>query len=420
MCWLIASATPARGADRLPEFPPGVRFVEELPAEKSLPAFLEIRALEVDWTEPLLAVDLQLGTTSSDALPMKWDKVAGGDPDALKIQLAEPIETDAGWEVRPPANRVEQGVDWVAESHVRIGGIVPWSPGGEFAQDRMGGVPPLALSSFGSVSATWLGQAKDWAAAPPSIEFRASYLLSTLDTASGKSMFLYVSNRGSARANLDALSGWIEAAFSPEVWIAAHFGGKRLHVGQGGWRMDPPSQSRARAGAVLVLKKKSEGDEVDWARFRGVRAKASSFTPLHPAASVTRGLLWPDALAPNVWASRMREGDREGSDAWLSLDLGDKRSVREIRIVYPSAAGFSRHFNPAAVTLDVWARKGSRPEHHFSIDTEGHDFSSVLFPEPIVLRSLEVRMPAALEGAARSPTRLMAVQVLGPWDGIER
>ncbi len=428
-------------ADGMPEFPPGVTLASEFPGSKKFPIGVEIHAVEVDWTNPRLKARVVVGIEEDRGAAAAWNIIA---PNSLKIQLAQPIETENEWvldadveipddkfasprdskrkevELNPePASTASLGSPEIRDQ-VRVGGILPWFFAGPTADTDADPVSPL-IEGSSRVGVRWLGHPPDWKERTPTFEFLDPLLLSFLDPLTGHCHFLLVVNRSNRRLPASHLTDWITASWPQRVWIAVHCLGPQTRVGMGAWRLGDSGTERApqirgveRLGAALILEKQTSEDAEDWGRIERSTITASSSIPNHPPESVVSGLLWPVLLRPSAWvASQSSEGPKENS--WIEIALDRARPIESIRLIQASAVGWSEHFNPGEIELrwrDVQSGRLSEPLEILSAD---RPYNTIRFSAPKLMDRVRIEIKNPSKGNANSiSARLAGVQFIGP------
>ena len=214
-----------------PTMPPGVKLPRTLPAADRVPVGVTIKALEVDWTNPLLSARLELGLAADRERPVSWGRIDEDRPQSIRIQLAEPVRSERGWGLAlkaelPRARRGRTGspargpridpptvptATQGPNDNVRVGGIAPWFFAGPRAEAGPQAVSPLGEGSS-RVDVRWLGDAEDWRAQPPDFQINPIVLLSTFDPVTGLSVFYSIENQTGSRLALSYVTGWIAAA----------------------------------------------------------------------------------------------------------------------------------------------------------------------------------------------------------------
>ncbi|MBI3737048.1 hypothetical protein HY256_11115 [Candidatus Sumerlaeota bacterium] len=436
---LLAFLLPVRPlrADE-PVLPPGVGILDKIPAAGQIPPGVSVYALEVDWTDPMLAPPrIELGLESSGGPPALWGKIA---PDALKIQLVEPEETDGGWElpleVQIPTGEAEEpargrtAIDPApAESapvapdrdQLRVGGICPWFFLGPTA--AMDPDPPSPLiEGSASVGVRWLGHPGDWERHPAELDLKDQWLMSSLDPVSRRTTFFLVVNKTGKEIKRENLNSWIKAAFPrPQVWLAIHSIGPRVAVGMKDWRLGETKLDRAptsgkveRAGALLILEKIKPGKPVDWTRIGQPVITTSATQPGYTEQAAISGPIWPLPLRPPVWMSGENPA---GPDAtpWFEIRLPQARPVRMIRLIHASAAGWSEQFNPAVLQLTLKEEDQSPFAEPIQIKKIVSDTTSIRFGDERKIQSVRIEfIRTTTIGPANIPARLARLQLIGP------
>lgn len=417
--------------------PPGVTLPQEVPGKTSVPPEVEVHSIEVDWTVPDLKVEVELhGTDGSGA--GDWDRVAAGDPSALKIQLAGfegggrrgELEHAAG---RMGGPRASSGggsaviLDEAAAGDARfprtdralMGGIIPWTLAGPSTRALAGW--DGALSSGGAwVGVHWLGTVGMWLDSPPKLDFPERLLLSTLNPVSGQGSFIVVQNRAGGLLDLGRLTEWIEAALPEHHLLAVHSRGGDSYVEQGTWQLQPANRESGvkAAGVVLILRRRGERDLRDIARGDGVQLEASSYEFAYAPDQVISGRLWPVAQRPPIWMSRQSEW-REGKTPWLALNFDRSRNVETIRLVHAPGTGWSAHFLPRSLSLVLTGSDDFAEAERIEISPQS-PVSTVHFGRPRPLRGIRLEYTEPGEQGIPSAARLMALQVWGQGPGGDR
>jgi hypothetical protein len=365
--------------------------------------------------------------------------------EGLKIQLAEPVwnENDS-WELPldaalaadPPSAPSRKEFEIDPEDHaapdplppgqdlVRIGGIAPWFFDGPRIRADWEPVTPLRLGSS-RVGVRWLGRPEEWAQRPPAEDLRDSFLLSTFDPLSGKSLFLLAVNLTNRRLPSSHLGGWLAAALdSRRQWLALHAIGEMVIVGQDQWRLGETATTRApmsgkieRAGVVLILDEVGPGELVDWARLTPASFSCSPTNPNLAPEEVISGRLWPTSVKPAVWMSAT-EGVRTGEPPCIEIRLQEERPVTEIRLAYAQAAGWSEHFNPGKVRLRFEERQRTNGTPMIELNEIAGPLSVIRLAAPRMLEAVKVEFIEPTQmNLPSAPARLAALQLLGPLDG---
>lgn len=425
-----ATAQPPSGPGSLP---PGVTVLASPPAALSMPVDIGVDAIQIDWTHPLLRVRVESGLAPEAGIAERWDDFAAARPGSFLIQLAEPLRGEVpsrlalGADLPPPAPRRAQReairVDPEpaptaapgAANHVRAGGIAPWILDGPALRAAGEPASPL-IEGSARVDVRWLGRVEDWRRSPPDLILTDRMILSLFDPVSGRGWFVLLTNRSVNRAlPLSRLTEWLEAAFAPHVWAAAHAAGPQSIIGQGAWRLGTLDERTGveRAGAVLVLRAAGPGEPIDWARLGTPRLKASSYARDFPPERVTDGLLWPVPFAPPVWESRST-GSEAGRLATLEVELPAAREIEVIRLIYGGAAGWSSHFNPAQVRLVIRGTGRGAGLAPIVIENPPGDTTTVRFDRPTPIESVRIEFTRPSRSGLPEPARLMAVQLIGP------
>lgn len=410
-----------------PNLPPGVQRPSELPASGSVPPNVFIDALDVDWTESSLRATLQVPRGMGERRP-SWQELASDHPEALILQLSVPAPDGRGLtlavhqmdrevstrssgpvSVEHPAPVAPSG--GLSSNRVHVGGIAPWTFTGPDTQAQPGW--NSALAGEFAVDVRWLGTSDQWILQPPPVAFTDRLLISSLNPLTGQGSFFLVRNRTGRPLPLAALTGWIRDAVSGQHLIAVHADGPDVEIGQGNWRMGDPGGSgeRSRAGAVLILEGRGRDDLKDLARDGDVQLSASSYEFAYPASQAVSGRLWPVALRPPVWMAR-KPGERSRESDWFDLELGESQPVEAIRLVHVGAAGWSSHFNPGKLRIELRSGREVEPLHEFALHPES-SVTLLRFAEPFPLRGLRLHFDAPGGSGLPAVAGLMAVQVLG-------
>lgn len=432
--WLLGSllglgtrAAHGQGRDG-PVLPPGVSRPEETPAQSRVPPQVFIDAIEVDWTDPELRARLRVFENAETASP-SWSDLAAEHSSGVLIQLSvrgprggDLILTAEG---ASPKDEPRSGSPFVVEhappvesteaeppDRVHVGGIAPWTFTGPGLRGQPGWNGALATGGA-SVALRWLGTANEWVLRPPAYAFGERLLLSSLNPLTGQGGFFLVRNRTGRALELGALTPWVGDAFAGQHLIAVHADGPDVAVGQGNWRLGEPGGEGAAPlpGAVLVLEGRRSGDLQDLGRLGEAQISSSSYEFAYPPSQVISGRLWPVALRPPIWMGR-KPGERAQGPAWIDLELPRTSPVEAVRLIHPGAAGWSSHFNPRKLRVELRSGREVAPVHEIEITPES-SVTVVRFPEAFPLRGLRVNFEEPGGFGLPAAPSLMALQVMG-------
>lgn len=320
-----------------------------------------------------------------------------------------------------------------ARDCARVGGLAPFFYTGPTARADESFIEPEAAGST-RVDVRWLGHPADWQTRPPDLEFKDSLLLASSDPESGKSTFLLVYNSTAEALPASFLGDWLELALPPDAWLALHSVGREARVGLKDWRLGEigsdqrgPTEGKSELlGAALVLDELAPGGQVDWARMGGVATRASSTEVFHAPENVASGRSWPAPLSPNaLWSGGAgREvggaGGAEESGPWIELRLREARPVRELRLLFAGAAGWSPQFNPrrALLTIERDGDSGGADGRPIELKDFPAGRATLRWPVEERIKAIRLSFPEpAGQNAPGAPARLQAVQMWGAWSG---
>lgn len=435
---LCIEASEVFAADK-PSLPPGVSVLPSPPAAESIPAGVQIDAMEVDWTSPRLRVRFALGSTSEERpLPQLWSSFAREHPASVLIQLSEPVEESGVWRTAQEAvgpgddpapsrrsnparmdTREREAAPAGSRDRVHVGGIAPWIVAGPALDASGEPVSPLIAGS-GRVDVRWLGRPADWRDNPPNLRVGSHLILSAFDPTRGRTLFLLFSRRSAEFPSLRTLTPWVMAAFPSHFWLALHSEGRSAIIGQGEWRLgeEVPESKPDRVGAVMILEAAGDKDLIDWARGQEARFVASSALQDFPPENLASGLLWPVPMRPPVWSSQPPLSGRP-EIPWIRVDLRGGRPVQKVVLVYAGAAGWSPDFNPGEIKVSLLPSGQREFEEIARMKGSEKAYSLLRFPIPRPADSIKIEFPAPNRMDFPGPARLMAIQLLGP-SSLER
>jgi hypothetical protein len=388
--------------------PPGVSLVE---IASSPPQGYAAQALLIDWSEPLLVRSLSDATKPGRPAP-ELSALEQNDPEPLRIHLSEPAaptEQDGGLALPLGLATEANSAPPTKDQRIAFPAMAPWLPIPENYSDI--DFSPLAKDADWA-AVRWLGRGEELDQLP-SIEFENGCLLSITQTASAQTRFVLINRTSPGAGRLGELRRWLKEISSPADWIALHSVGTHAFVGLRGWRLgeSPDPRRPQRAGGILELRRAKSGDPVDWLRQSGVRLRSSESEPGFIESAPIGNPLIPDLLAPLAWVSLARE-DNAPSPFYMAT-FQEPRLVERIEIAWAEAAGWSKHFNPADVSLQIAAANQETPRTVFQIKNPS---ARTIWtpPRPIRIRAIRLVFDESSQMPSDSRARLAALQVWGP------
>ena len=435
-----------------PPLPPGVQLIA-LEDIARPPIGYAAEWIEVDWTHPLLRVEAIDGLPADRGVPIEWTKSLTDAPDALQIQLIEPVEptdVDERWRLALPmtlsgsvgAGSVGPPPSALMEAPPEDNGIVvgssylPWNPIGP-ALERMPEWNSPLPPDGARLGVRWLGRARDLDRTTTTT-WPARCLFSVFSPETGRTRFGLVVHEQGGLIRLGDLVVWLKSLVTTREWLAIHSVSHQAIVGIDAFRLTVPPHPRRveRVGGAIRLRGLRAGDPVDWLRLKGCKITASTYQRDFPPQNLVTGLLWPNPLDPSVWINRPSS---EGHDApWIEVEFATSRPIDRVSIIWPNAAGWSSGFNPGHAVLVITPEIGGRPER---IDLRAPDRpdrssphtpsapgrSNILAPDepvytwtstqPLAIHRIRLEFPESTHDPLDPIARLTAIQAWGPWNG---
>lgn len=429
MCFTASRAGAARDS-----MPPGVS-AEEFKLPGLLSSAYSAGCLTVDWTEPLLRAEFVEGLREGLA-PRLWEE-ALRDNGGWTVALAEPVERGGEWSLATPlltpapeGRRPEPAAlealekDWERYArlpHFYLSRDWPWLPGGGRIGDETFSLLPAPAPdprTAGLAAVRWMGPAAELDSLPE-YEFRNQLILSISNPGRGTTRFVKVSRETAGPGYLAELVPWLKTLCVPDDWTAIHaMGPDALIQAPGDGPLAPPAGGahKARLGGALVLRGAEPGDPVDLARLRGARLFVNAWERDFDAGRAADGVLWAASFDPALWQTPVKMP--HGKTAEIKLKFTSPQRAGRLRLVWASAMGFSRQFNPALARVTIGEGASGRAGETREISGAGADEWILDFPQSVDVLWVLVEFVEPTGEGGDGRARLSAFELTGPWDGV--